>query len=90
MQNHILSVILFTPLLGAVLLLFVPKDNKSAIRWIANIFALGGFLVSLPLVPWFWQIRFEPGFKFVEGAPNQWIPRSARATCSASTAFPSC
>src|SRR5947208_6866259 len=74
MQNHILSIILFTPLVGAFLLLFVPKENKCGIRWIANIFALSGFLVSSPLVSWFWQQRFEPGFKFMEGAPNNWIP----------------
>src|SRR5438552_12271625 len=74
MQNHILSIILFTPLVGAFLLLFVPKENKDGIRWIANIFALTGFLVSIPLVAWFWQQRFEPGFKFMEGAPNNWIP----------------
>src|SRR5450432_951916 len=74
MQNHILSIILFTPLVGALFLLFVPKENKAAIRWIANFFALAGLLVSLPLVPWFWAQRFEPGFKFMEGAPNNWIP----------------
>src|SRR5438445_8537965 len=74
MQSHILSIILFTPLVGAFLLLFVPKENKDGIRWIANIFALAGFLVSIPLVAWFWQQRFEPGFKFMEGAPNNWIP----------------
>jgi NADH-quinone oxidoreductase subunit M len=74
MYNHILSIILFTPLVGAILLLFVPKDNKEAIRWIANLFALGGFLISLPLVPWFWDKRFEAGFKFIEGAPGNWIP----------------
>ena len=74
MQNHILSIILFTPLLGALVLLFVPKENKDAIRWIANLFALGGFLISLPLVPMFWAQRFEPGFKFLEGSPNNWIP----------------
>ncbi len=32
MQSHILSIILFTPLVGAILLLFVPKENKYAIR----------------------------------------------------------
>ena len=74
MYNHILSIILFTPLVGAFVLLFIPKENKNAIRWIANIFALGGFLISLPLVSWFWVLRFEPGFKFVEGVPNNWIP----------------
>src|ERR1700758_2375391 len=74
MQNHILSIILFVPLLGAIVLLFVPKENKDAIRWIANIFALAGFLISLPLIPMFWGQRFEPGFKFVEGSPNNWIP----------------
>src|SRR5256714_6700449 len=74
MQSHILSIILFTPLLGAMLLLFVPGENKAAVRWIANIFALAGLLVSIRLVPWFWAQRFQPGFKFVEGAPNNWIP----------------
>jgi NADH-quinone oxidoreductase subunit M len=77
MQNHILSIILFTPLVGAILLLFVPKENKEAIRWIANIFALGGFLISLPLVPLFWD-KVTSGdtaaFKFVEGTANNWIP----------------
>ena len=74
MHNHILSIILFTPLAGAILLLFVPRENKNAVRWIANIFALAGLLVSLPLVPWFWAQRFQPGFKFIEGAPSNWIP----------------
>jgi NADH-quinone oxidoreductase subunit M len=74
MQSHILSIILFTPLVGALLLLFVPKENKTAVRWIANIFALAGLLVSIPLVPMFWAQRFEPGFKFVEGSANNWIP----------------
>jgi NADH-quinone oxidoreductase subunit M len=74
MYNHILSLVLFTPLVGALLLLFVPKEKVDAIRWIANIFAFAGFVVSLPLVPWFWEQRFQPGWKFMEGAPNNWIP----------------
>src|ERR1700745_1940042 len=77
MQSHILSIILFTPLVGAILLLFVPKENKDAIRWIANIFALGGFLISLPLVPMFWE-KVKSGdpdpFKFIEGTASNWIP----------------
>jgi NADH-quinone oxidoreductase subunit M len=74
MYNHILSIVLFTPLVGAILLLFVPRENKHAVRVIANIFALGGFLISLPLVPWFWVLKSQPGFKFIEGAANSWIP----------------
>src|SRR6476619_7721759 len=74
MYNHILSIILFTPLSGALLLIFVPNELKDAIRWIANVLALAGLLVSIPLVPWFWVQRFEPGFKFLEGTPNNWIP----------------
>src|SRR5438093_9587006 len=74
MQSHILSIILFTPMVGGLLLLFVPGENKNAIRWIANIFALAGLLVSIPLVPMFWAQRFQPGFKFLEGSANNWIP----------------
>ncbi|HET9308989.1 MAG TPA: NADH-quinone oxidoreductase subunit M [Candidatus Sulfotelmatobacter sp.] len=77
MENHILSIILFTPLVGAILLLFVPKENKDAIRWIGNIFALGGFLISLPLVPMFWELvkqQDKAPFKFIEGTANNWIP----------------
>ena len=76
MQNHILSIILFTPLVGAFVLLFVPKENKNAIRWIANIFALGGLLVSLPLIPRFWEVHTDVSQRFhmIEGGMNNWIP----------------
>src|SRR5512142_2191349 len=77
MANHILSIILFTPLLGAFIVLLLPKDNKNAIRWVANIFAVIGLLVSIPLVPMFWAVKGDAGFRgfhFVEGAANNWIP----------------
>jgi NADH-quinone oxidoreductase subunit M len=74
MYNHILSIILFTPLVGAFVLMLIPGQHKNAIRWVANLFALLGFAVSLPLVRWFWEVKSLPGFKFVEGAPNTWIP----------------
>ena len=74
MYNHILSIILFTPLVGAPVLMLIPGEHKNLIRWVANIFALLGFAVSLPLISWFWQVKDLPGFKFVEGAPNTWIP----------------
>jgi NADH-quinone oxidoreductase subunit M len=65
-----LSIILFLPLVGAALLMFVPKENSNAIRWIANLFALAGFLVSVPL--WFWYNVQDSGYQFVERMP--WIP----------------
>jgi NADH-quinone oxidoreductase subunit M len=74
MYNHILSIILFTPLAGAILLLFIPKESKDTIRWVANIFGMLGFAASLPLVPWFWAVKDRAGFQFVEGSPNNWIP----------------
>ena len=64
----LLSLIMFTPLVGAVLLLFVSKPNT--IRWIANGFAMLGFLVSLPL--WFWLDTTGPDWQFVER--HDWIP----------------
>jgi len=65
-----LSLILFTPLVGAILLLFVSKRNVNGIRWIANLFAAAGFLVSVPL--WFWYDSGNPEYQFVERIP--WIP----------------
>src|SRR5688572_22586238 len=69
-NSHLLSVILFTPLVGAILLLFVNKRHEDAIRWIANGFGALGFVVSVPL--WF---RYEPtgeAWQLVERA--EWIP----------------
>src|SRR6266550_4479190 len=69
-MNHLLSIILFLPLAGALLLLLVNKQKVNAIRWIANIVALAGFIVSIPL--WFQYNPQNPEFQFVERAP--WIP----------------
>jgi NADH-quinone oxidoreductase subunit M len=66
----ILSLILFTPLVGAAVLLFVSKKQEDLIRWIANLFAFAGFVVSVPL--WFWYQPSGPQFQFVERVP--WIP----------------
>ncbi|OFW29769.1 MAG: NADH dehydrogenase [Acidobacteria bacterium RIFCSPLOWO2_02_FULL_65_29] len=69
-MTHYLSLILFTPLAGALVLLFVNKQNENAIKWIANIVAFVGFAISVPL--WFWLNPQSPDFQFVERAP--WIP----------------
>jgi NADH-quinone oxidoreductase subunit M len=69
-MNYYLSLILFTPLAGALLLLLVDKQNENAIRWIANVTAVIGFVVSVPL--WFWYNPQGPEFQFQEHLP--WIP----------------
>src|ERR1017187_3242735 len=70
MDQHLLSIVLFTPLAGLAVLLFIPSGSKRLIRLWANLAALAGFLVSLPLVS-----RFRAdvsGFQFEERA--SWIP----------------
>ena len=70
LHAHLLSVILFTPLAGALVLLFVGREREHAIRWVANAFAAAGFAVSLPL--WFWYRPQGDRWQFVERA--EWIP----------------
>src|SRR5437867_2748507 len=68
--HHVLSVVLFTPLVGALLLLLIPRESEQAHKIAGNIFGVLGFLVSLPLVRW-----FKPewgGFTLEETA--DWIP----------------
>ena len=74
MHNHILSIILFTPLAGRAAAPLCSQREQGRHPLDREIFALAGLLISMPLVPWFWAQRFEPGFKFMEGAPNNWIP----------------
>jgi NADH-quinone oxidoreductase subunit M len=69
-MNYYLSLILFLPFAGALVLLFVPKQNEDAIRWIANIVAFAGFVISVPL--WFWYNPQNADFQFVERMV--WIP----------------
>ncbi len=72
LQRHLLSVITYTPLAGAALLVALPlfRKNDDAVRWVANAFGLLGFLVSLPL--WFQFDRNASGFQFEERL--SWIP----------------
>src|SRR5213594_1731627 len=72
LHDHILSVILFTPLVGMVALLFIPGEKKDAIRWWSNIVMFAGFLATLPLVFWFSRETPDRQFKFIE--QHDWIP----------------
>ena len=71
-NTHILTVVLFTPLVGALVLLFVPRDNSTAHRVIGNAFAMLGLIVSLPLI---WRFSLDaaaPRYQFPE--TYDWIP----------------
>jgi NADH-quinone oxidoreductase subunit M len=60
--QYLLPLILFTPLLAAVILLLLPKEHKDLLRWVAFVLSLFPFILSLVL----W-INFEPdtpGFQF--------------------------
>ncbi|MGE5569234.1 MAG: complex I subunit 4 family protein [Rhodospirillales bacterium] len=68
-MDHILSIVLFTPLAGLLVLLLIPSSKPNAIKLWANIASFIGFLVCLPLI-----FRFDTSgdFQFVERA--DWIP----------------
>jgi NADH-quinone oxidoreductase subunit M len=70
MIPHLLSWVLFTPLIGMLLLLLIPGRNKNAIRLWANFVGFIGFLISIPLVTGF--DKNQDGFQFMERA--DWIP----------------
>ncbi|HWA18785.1 MAG TPA: NADH-quinone oxidoreductase subunit M [Devosia sp.] len=70
--DHLLSFITFLPLLGAVLVLFVPGDSETS-RNLARWIALLTSVVTLSLSLWMWA-KFDPaetGFQFVED--YRWI-----------------
>jgi NADH-quinone oxidoreductase subunit M len=69
MSNY-LSIVLFLPLAGALVLLLVPKRQENAIRWLANLVAGAGFLVSVPL--WWWVEPQVTGYQLKE--QYDWIP----------------
>jgi NADH-quinone oxidoreductase subunit M len=64
LANNLLSLILFTPLFVAAVLLLVPRDEDNLARYVALVGSL--LPLALSLVLWF---QFEPtraGFQFVE------------------------
>jgi NADH-quinone oxidoreductase subunit M len=70
-DSHILTTILFTPLVGAILMLFIPRERPDLHRWMGNIFGVLGLLVSLPLL-WRFDSHSDAPFQFVTNL--SWIP----------------
>jgi len=69
LDHSILSIVLFTPLAGLLVLLLIPSSNERAIKLWANAVALLGFLVSLPLV-----FRFDSTKDYQFEERFTWIP----------------
>ncbi len=68
--SHILTIITFTPAVGALLILFYNRDHARSIRALALIFTVLTFVFSLHLIA-----RFDstnPDFQF--GLKIPWIP----------------
>jgi NADH-quinone oxidoreductase subunit M len=60
--NNILALILFTPILVAWILLFLPKEQIKLLRWVTLIGSLVPFLLSLYV--WLSFNSGTPGFQF--------------------------
>lgn len=66
-STHLLSLILFFPVLAALVILFIPGDQAKAIRWTAFVASLVPLILSI----WLWM-GFDPGavgFQFQEIYP---------------------
>jgi len=71
LQNHVLSLSIWLPILAGVLVLFIGGDSKAALtRWVALACSIVAFFATLPLITRF--NTSDGGFQFQEMA--SWIP----------------
>jgi NADH-quinone oxidoreductase subunit M len=68
-NNNILTIVIFLPLAGAILLAFFPRRDRD-VRYFALAVSLITLLASLHL-PWYY-VRGQSGFQFEQNVP--WIP----------------
>jgi NADH-quinone oxidoreductase subunit M len=64
LTNHILTLILFTPVISAVVIFLLPREQNNLIRWTA--FVLSFIPLVLSLILWFSFDSSQPGFQFQE------------------------
>jgi len=67
-MSNLLSLTTFLPIVGVLLLLFIPKDSKGMLRTVAFATTVVTFLVSLPIM---FGFQSNAEFQFVENVP--WI-----------------
>ena len=68
-SGPLLSLITFIPLLGMIVILFIPKSQKEWIKIISLVFTLPSFVLGIKML-----LMFDPGagYQFVERV--SWIP----------------
>ncbi len=64
LQNNLLTLILFTPTVAALVVLILPRENKELLRWVA--FGASLIPLALSIVLWFGYDASQPGYQFVE------------------------
>jgi NADH-quinone oxidoreductase subunit M len=67
----ILSLLIFFPLLGAAILLFVNKEKAGVLRGVTLVFSLIEFIISLPLF-----FGFDPKMEAMQFAEDYWWVQS--------------
>jgi NADH-quinone oxidoreductase subunit M len=74
-MKNILNIVCYLPLAGMIGIMFIKRESENAIKWVANIIAFVGFLVSIPLLTSFNDPRFisPNGFRFMY--EHSWIPQ---------------
>ena len=71
MNFPILTLITFIPLLGAILLMFIPKENEKAIRWTSVVVSL--IPLALSVIVWAgYNPKIAGGMAWEE--LYEWIP----------------
>jgi len=70
-NSYLLTYLLFTPIAGAIILLFFNKEKENAIRWFGLIVSLAAFIVSL--VIYFNFDLTKSGFQFIH--QFKWIEK---------------
>ncbi len=70
-QLPLISIVLFFPLVGAVILFFIKKENAELIKRFALVWSILTFVLSLGFVFGFHYA--DPGFQFYQSLP--WIPQ---------------
>lgn len=69
LNEHLLSIIIFSPMIGVLLMILLPKTQKLAIRYTALAFTA----VPLALIAYAYTRFKPPGFNFEERF--DWLPR---------------